>query len=80
MHVSEEMSERLSEAGFPAKKYIGDGAYVEFDGYSLIVTTSDGCRDTNRIALEPEVYASLVEYQKKVETTRKAISNQSTTT
>lgn len=43
--------------------YIGDGVYVEFDGYMLILTTRDGIvNPTNAIALEPEVYARLVTY------------------
>jgi hypothetical protein len=44
------------------KQYLGDGAYVDFDGFSLILTTDDGVRDTNIIVLEPEVYAALVRY------------------
>ena len=44
------------------KRYIGDGAYVDYDGYSLVLTTSDGIRDTNTIVMEPEVYAALLEY------------------
>ncbi len=44
------------------KVYLGDGAYVTFDGYQLILTTSNGYRDTNTIALEPAVYSALVRY------------------
>jgi len=44
------------------KHYLGDGAYVDFDGYALILTTEDGIDETNRIVLEPEVYAALVAY------------------
>ena len=46
----------------PARAYLGDGCYVDFDGYALVLTTSDGSRDTNTIVLEPEVWAKLVEY------------------
>lgn len=42
------------------KAYLGDGVYVEWDGFSFILTTEDGARVTNRIVLEPEVYAALV--------------------
>ncbi len=45
-----------------AKTYLGDGCYVDRDGAMLILTTSDGMRDTNRIAMEPEVYAALLAY------------------
>jgi hypothetical protein len=46
----------------PPKMYLGDGVYVEFDGYSLVLTTENGIETTNRIVLEPEVYSNLVEY------------------
>ena len=41
------------------KRYIGDGVYVDFDGFALVLTTSDGISETNRIVLEPEVYGAL---------------------
>lgn len=44
------------------KTYIGDGAYAEFDGYSIILTTENGISIQNRIVLEPEVYESLVRF------------------
>jgi hypothetical protein len=44
------------------KRYIGDGAYVDFDGWNLILTAEDGIRATNTIYLEPEVWRQLVEY------------------
>lgn len=49
------------------KKYLGDGAYVEFDGYHIVLTTSNGITNTNTIALEPGVYAALVKYGKMLE-------------
>ena len=45
-----------------AKQYLGDGAYVYFDGYALWLTAEDGIQVTNTICLEPEVYAALVRY------------------
>lgn len=42
------------------KTYIGDGVYLEYNGYDLILTTEDGISVTNRIVLEPEVYTSLL--------------------
>jgi len=44
------------------KSYIGDGVYVEHDGYALVLTTENGVRVTNRIVLEPEVYGELLAY------------------
>lgn len=35
------------------KSYLGDGAYVEFDGFSVHLTTEDGISTTNRVVLEP---------------------------
>lgn len=44
------------------KAYIGDGVYVEFDGYSVILTTENGIDTTNEIVLEPEVLRKFNEY------------------
>lgn len=44
------------------KRYIGDGVYAEFDGYSIVLTTENGISVTNRIVLEPEVYEALTTY------------------
>jgi len=46
------------------RKYLGDDAYIEFDGYHIVLTTSNDIRDTNTIALEPDVYIALVKYEK----------------
>jgi len=35
------------------KGYLGDGAYVDFDGYSIILTTEDGIDTTNVVVLDP---------------------------
>ena len=55
------MSEDLRE-----RVYLGDGAYAEFDGYQIWAITSDGYRDTNRIAFEPAVFEAFVRYARKV--------------
>lgn len=46
----------------PRKEYLGDGCYVDVYGPDVVITTSNGLRDTNRIVLEPEVYAKLEGY------------------
>lgn len=45
-----------------SKRYLGDGVYVEHDGYHLWLTTSNGICDTNKIALDDEVLQALLEY------------------
>lgn len=44
------------------KHYLGDGVYVDFDGYQLWLSTEDGIQSTNTIALEPHVYEQLEAY------------------
>lgn len=46
----------------PTKRYLGDGVYVDHDGYGLVLTTENGLGETNRIVLEPEVYEALRQY------------------
>lgn len=48
--------------GTDLKRYLGDAVYVDFDGFSYVLTTEDGIRVTNRIVLEREVYAELTRY------------------
>lgn len=46
-----------------SKQYIGDGVYVDFDGFALTLTTEDGISASrNRIVLEPSVYSALTQY------------------
>ena len=49
----------------PEKVYLGDGAYAFFDGFTIWLTTENGIRGTNVVALEPEVYKSLVRFATK---------------
>ena len=44
------------------KVYLGDGCYLEFDGFALILTTENGIEVTNRIVLEPEVWEAMAMY------------------
>ena len=44
------------------KSYLGDGVYVDFDGFALVLTTENGIETSNTIVLEPEVYVALTRY------------------
>ncbi len=47
------------------KDYLGDGVYVEHDGYQLMLSAdSDG--QANRIYLDPTVFAALVRYRDRL--------------
>ena len=37
------------------KKYLGDGLYFHYDGYQVWLTSEDGVRVINEVALEPAV-------------------------
>ena len=52
------------------KVYLGDSVYVDWDGYSLVLTTENGYPDDprNRIVLEPEVYNALTDYVEHLRT------------
>jgi hypothetical protein len=48
------------------KTYLGDGVYAEFDGFHTWVWTSDGIRNSERIAFEPCVMEQLIAFAKRV--------------
>ncbi len=48
------------------KEYLGDGAYVTFDGYHVVLTAENGVHATDTVALEPEVLDRFLEYVKKL--------------
>ena len=50
------------------KAYLGDGAYVDFDGHGLILTAENGVTVTDRVYLEPEVWFALVRYVDELKT------------
>lgn len=57
--------------GFPPERppldklYLGDGVYLTFLVYGIALTTENGVAVTNRIILEPDVYAALVKYMQR---------------
>lgn len=54
------------------KSYLGDSVYVAFDGYALELTTENGLGPTNRIYLEPEVWAALEAYVRRLKAATEA--------
>jgi hypothetical protein len=61
------------------KQYLGDSVYVLFDGYGLWLTTENGLPTdpSNEIFLEPEVYASLLIFVKRIEEEAKEVNSNS---
>ena len=49
------------------QQYIGDGVYVEHDGYQLILTAENGIQVLETIYLDPDVFSKLVAYKKLME-------------
>lgn len=46
--------------------YLGDGAYVEYDGYSYRIFTNNGVKDTNTVILEPDHMESLIAFVNRI--------------
>lgn len=44
--------------------YLGDAVFASFDGWHIWLRTGDG--NNQRIALEPEVFAKLVQYKNEL--------------
>ena len=47
------------------KQYLGDAVYADWDGMHVILTTSDGVYESNRILLNDQVMAQLNDYFKR---------------
>lgn len=65
----------MSDIDTPPPKpptYLGDGAYVQFDGFGFWLTTSDGIRTTNAVYLEP---GPLAVFEKFVAETRAKLAD-----
>ena len=44
--------------------YIGDGVYAYFDGWQVMIYTSNGIEDSEPIGLEDNTMIALIEYAK----------------
>lgn len=51
------------------ERYLGDGVYAEYDGYHIVLKTSDGITTKNTIFLDDSVFNALIEYKKFIEET-----------
>ena len=54
------------------RRYLGDGVYAEFDGNATVLFVGEGCNE-QRIAVEPEVIAALVQYDRDHRTVAKLV-------
>jgi hypothetical protein len=49
------------------KVYLGDSVYCEFNGYTFILTTENGCEEpSNTIVIEPEVATALLSFISRI--------------
>jgi hypothetical protein len=48
------------------REYLGDAVYADYDGFHVVLTTSDGVEDTNRIYLDPGVLDALSRYVERL--------------
>lgn len=56
------MASTESRIAMSGKQHLGDGCYVEYDGYALVLSTENGLTVTNRIVLESSVYLKLTDF------------------
>lgn len=49
------------------KEHIGDGVFVDHDGYHVVLTTEDGVQTTNRIYLDPGVFLALYNWHQQLQ-------------
>ena len=47
------------------KSYIGDGVYVDYDGYHVVLTTEDGVSVTSRVCLDVSVWKQLLNWYER---------------
>lgn len=50
----------------PEPRHIGDGVYVEFDGFGFVLKANSHITPTDTIYLEPAVMRALREYEQEV--------------
>jgi len=50
----------------PIYDHLGDGAYVEFDGYNIILKANHHEYPTDKVCLEPQVLENFLNFIKRV--------------
>jgi hypothetical protein len=51
-----------------SKDYLGDGVYIDFDGYSFVITSENGmATPLATIVLEPDMPEKILAYKKRIE-------------
>ena len=60
------------------KQYLGDGIYVDFDGYALVLTTENGYEVTSRIVIEEREWQALRDYVERLTAARSAAASHPT--
>lgn len=48
------------------KEYLGDGVYLDFDGFHIVLTAEDGVSAAITIYLEPEFPERIVKYRDRI--------------
>ena len=46
--------------------YIGDGVYVKYDGFGILLSANDHRNPTDKIYIEPKVMAGLVGFAERI--------------
>lgn len=47
--------------------YLGDGAFVEWNGYAFVIFTDNGLSRTNEVYLEPNHMRELIRYAQEID-------------
>ena len=60
------MKEEIEKGEY--EDYLGDGLYVDFDGYQIILAANDRVRrsPTDTVALEPGVVQAFIDYVERL--------------
>lgn len=59
----------MSEQNY--KDYLGDGLYVDFDGYAIRLYASNGIHTLSEVFLEPQVLESFFRYIERLKQIKK---------